>query len=371
MAGWLERGLFKIEDLYDEMRLGARSILGTSRLPVIRPYIGHANDHTLYLRGRVLLSDRIQAPTEDDSTWRNFRNTYYRFNSSEIPRAKVTATLQGHMQEAVCDEEGFFRFELTPQAGVPTDSFWCEVQLAVADTPIRGLSTEQTETSGLAIVPSAEAHFGVISDLDDTIMRTEVLNTFKMLRNTFLENAYTRFAFAGASTFYRALQAGTAGPWNPIFYVSSSPWNLYGAIQDFFKIKNIPAGPLYLRDLGISRRTFRGNGHMGHKLSFIEQIFDRHPYLPFILIGDSGQKDANIYHEVARRYPDRVLAIYIRDVEVLSRATYVEEIALQVKQETGVDMLLFQNTAGAAEHAADRGYIAPEALQAVRERVNA
>ncbi|MEL7235956.1 MAG: App1 family protein, partial [Chloroflexota bacterium] len=153
-------------------------------------------------------------------------------------------------------------------------------------------------------------------------------------------------------------------------YVSSSPWNLYGAIQDFFEIKNIPAGPIYLRDLGISRNTFRGNGHMGHKLSFIEQLFERHPHLPYILIGDSGQKDAAIYREVTKRYPGRVLAIYIRDVDVLSRATYVEEIAEQVKAETGVDMLLFQNTAGAAEHAAAHGYITEMALQAARERVN-
>jgi phosphatidate phosphatase APP1 len=370
MADWLQKTLFKLEDAYDNMRLSMRSHFGTSRLPVIYPYIGHGNNRTLYLRGRVVLSDKVEEPNEDDTLWVNLKNTYRRFKSSEIPHAVVRATLAGYVQETTCNEEGFFQFELQPEGGISAENFWQQVQLEVLDTPIKGLSTEDSATQAQVIVPPPDAQFAVVSDLDDTIMRTEALNTFKMLRNTFLRNAYTRFAFDGVASFYDNLQKGTTNTHNPIFYVSSSPWNLYDAIMDFFRIKEIPLGPLYLRDLGISRETYRKNGHMGHKLRFIERLLERHPQLPFILIGDSGQQDANIYHEVVRLYPDRILAIYIRDVNVLSRATHVEQVAERVKKEFGIDMLLLKDTSIAAEHAAANGYITQDALKAVKAAVN-
>jgi phosphatidate phosphatase APP1 len=100
---------------------------------------------------------------------------------------------------------------------------------------------------------------------------------------------------------------------------------------------------------------------MGHKFKEIENILLTYPALNFVLIGDSGQEDPVIYKEVVKQYPGRILAIYIRDVQLPER----EEIAIKVKEELSkdkVDMLILDNAEEAAEHAADAGLIFREAI---------
>lgn len=93
-------------------------------------------------------------------------------------------------------------------------------------------------------MPPAKAKFGVISDLDDTVIQTNVLSVLQAAHNTFLHNAYTRLAFPGVAAFYQALQQGQDGSMNPIFYVSNMPWNLYDLMNDFFDMRHIPRGPI-------------------------------------------------------------------------------------------------------------------------------
>lgn len=371
MAGWqakLVKSIARMETRFDRARLELKARLGTSRKPLVQPYIGHANRDALFLRGRVLLGNKVKTAAATDSAWTNFKNTYHRFESDEIPHARVRVSVNGVAEEVTCDEEGFFHVELHHEQGISGTDYWCGVQVELVETPIPGIDAGDTATQAQIIVPPPHAQFGVISDLDDTIMRTNVLNLFKMLYNTILRNAYTRLSFAGVVPFYRALHVGTTNTQNPLFYVSSSPWNLYDVILDFYRIQGIPLGPIYLRNIGITGASVGGEGHTAHKLKVIQKVLERYPELPFILIGDSGQKDAAIYTEVVRRYRGRILAVYIRDVTDEERAAYVLGLAAEVR-ELGVDMLLMQDTLAAAEHAAQHGYITPEALEAVRLEV--
>nr|WP_305121131.1 App1 family protein [Pedobacter xinjiangensis] len=186
-----------------------------------------------------------------------------------------------------------------------------------------------------------------------------------MARTVFLNNARTRLPFAGVSEFYKSLQLGRNGKRNnPFFYVSSSPWNLYDLLKDYLDLNEIPAGPLLLRDFGLEENKFISSGHMGHKFKEIENILLTYPHLNFVLIGDSGQEDPTIYQEVAKQYPGRVLAIYIRDVQLAHR----EKIALEIAEKTrteDLEMLIIDNAAQAAEHAAKIGLIYTEALPAI------
>ena len=159
------------------------------------------------------------------------------------------------------------------------------------------------------------ARFGVISDIDDTIVETGATNFLKHWRTVVANSARSRTAFPGVSHLYRALTKGAGGPeTNPIFYVSSSPWNLYDLFESFLALRKIPHGPMFLKDFGLDRDKWLTGGHDGHKLRMIERIMDAHPELSFVLIGDSGQRDAAIYAEAARRHEGRVLAVHIRDV---------------------------------------------------------
>ena len=100
---------------------------------------------------------------------------------------------------------------------------------------------------GRVLVPPASARFGVISDIDDTVLWTNVRNKLKMVLTIALLNERTRVPFQGVAAFYRALQQGAGGNENnPIFYVSGSAWNLYDLLVEFFQIHGIPLGPILL-----------------------------------------------------------------------------------------------------------------------------
>jgi phosphatidate phosphatase APP1 len=187
-----------------------------------------------------------------------------------------------------------------------------------------------------------------------------------MARTVLLRNARSRMPFKGVAEFYRQLQLGRNGKRNnPFFYVSSSPWNLYDLLEDFLALNEIPPGPLLLRDMAMKRKkTGDASEHHGHKLKEIDNLLLTYPKLPFVLIGDSGQEDANIYREVVRRHPGRVLAIYIRDVNLPERTAMVQRVSEELRGES-VEMLLVKDTVQAAEHAVQNGLVFSEAIPAV------
>jgi phosphatidate phosphatase APP1 len=203
----------------------------------------------------------------------------------------------------------------------------------------------------------------VISDVDDTVVETGVTNRLAMARTVFLRNAYTRLPFAGVAAFYDALHRGGR---NPVFFVSSSPWNLYDLLAEFMELHGIPRGPLLLRDFGLDRGKLLKTSNREHKLAQIKPLFDTYPGLPFVLIGDSGEHDPEIYREVVQLYPGRVRAIYIRDVTAeAARDEQVRALGRELA-ETGADLLLVPDTEAAAVHAAERGWIRPERIADVR-----
>jgi phosphatidate phosphatase APP1 len=182
MTEWqssLARGLAALESRFDALRLAFKSRFGTNRLPMIQPYIGHATTDAVFLRGRVLFNKNITPSTVTDSLWTNLKNTYKRFESDEIPFAKVRVSVDNLSQEVICDEEGFFKVVLHPEERLTPDDYWQNVQLQVIETPIPGLPLETAAAVGRVIVPPPDAQFAVVSDLDDTIVRTEVLKPLR------------------------------------------------------------------------------------------------------------------------------------------------------------------------------------------------
>jgi phosphatidate phosphatase APP1 len=209
-----------------------------------------------------------------------------------------------------------------------------------------------------------QAGFGVISDLDDTVVRSSATNVLKMAWIVLRNNAHTRLPFEGVATFYRALQLGPEGrALNPIFYVSSSPWNIYDVLEDFLNVHGVPPGPLFLKDWS---PTVLGK-HREHKLGVIRKLLDTYEDLPFVLVGDSGEEDPEIYLQTVREYPRRIKAAYIRDVTSAERDAEVQAIADEARK-LGTEVVPVPDTTAAAEHAASIGLITPEAVAAVRSQ---
>jgi phosphatidate phosphatase APP1 len=99
---------------------------------------------------------------------------------------------------------------------------------------------------------------------------------------------------------------------NPVYYVSSSPWNLHAFLNRVFKENALIRGPIELRDFGLSETKFIKSGHDDHKGNAIDQLMAAHPDLPFVLIGDTGQQDPAVYAAVAARWPGRVEQVILR-----------------------------------------------------------
>lgn len=316
----------------------------------IQPYIGYGTPAHMIIRGRVLEDEGNHPSASDDPIWRNILAAYKFLESDEVAHAVVEATCMGMTQTAVSGEEGYFTFEFDlPQDLAPKQTH-VPVSFKLLEAP--RLIQEPVTAFGEIIVAKQSADYGVVSDIDDTVLQSSAATPIEAIKWLFLYNATTRLPFDGVASLYQALAQGE----NPIFYVSSSPWNLYPMLIDFFKNQNIPIGPLFLKDYGISKDQLFTSGHANHKLTQIKTIFEAHPDLSFILVGDSGQKDPEIYQEAVNLYPGRVLAIYIRDVSEGDRDESVDQIATAVK-EKGVDMLLVPDSAAAAAHAVSQGWI--------------
>ncbi|MDR2925783.1 MAG: DUF2183 domain-containing protein [Azoarcus sp.] len=163
---------------------------------------------------------------------------------------------------------------------------------------------------GSAQAISAEG-VSIVSDIDDTIKISEVRDRKALLRNTFIEPFR---AVPGMAAWYKEL-AGNYWPSVVFHYLSAAPAQMYPALSEFLREEGFSAGILHLRE-STSWRTLYANHEetVAHKKNILIRLITGWPQRKFILIGDSGEKDPEIYADIARAYPDRILAIHIRDV---------------------------------------------------------
>lgn len=357
------RAVYAVESRYDRVRWRIRRWMGVGPVQVL-PYIGYGTQRRVYLQGRAVADRRVRTALETDSVWHNIVNMLRRFNTHELPNVQLRVRFHDCEKTITTTNEGHFNIELVLDDPLPGKTVWHEIELELVDY------ADQPGARAVApvMIPPPDADFAVISDLDDTVIQTNIVNLLQAARNTFLRNAHTRLAFPGVAAFYHALQRGAGQSFNPLFYVSTMPYNLFDLMRDFFTIRNVPIGPMFLTNLGLTRSHFIRRSARGHKLDWICDLIELYDHLPFVLIGDSGESDPAIYLEALRRYPERVRAIYIRDVMRGRRDRTIRKLTEQARV-LGVDLLLVRDTLTAALHAADIGLIMPDAVDRIREEL--
>lgn len=150
----------------------------------------------------------------------------------------------------------------------------------------------------------------VVSDIDDTIKITEVHDKKKLIENTFVE------PFRGCPGV-RGLYKAWAKQGAAFHYVSNSPLPLIGALHEFIDDSGLPHGSISLKPFRWSDGTFLDlfDAPADHKQGVIEEIIDAFEERKFVLVGDTGERDPEIYGDIARENPGRVLAIYVRRTE--------------------------------------------------------
>lgn len=290
----MRRLLGRVERRWDAVR-GARRVPTDFRIVM---YVAHGAGGRVVVRGRVVDDPEPAETLAGESPWAAVRRTARGFLTTELPGVRLRVEVGGATTEAVTDGDGYLRAELT---GAELVAPWTTGRVVLA-AAYRGTTTAEAEVQ--VRVSDARSQLGVLSDVDDTVLQTGVQRTLTMLRQTLTGSELTRTTFAGAPELYRALARPDGR--NPLFYVSSSPWNLHAFLLGFLRHRGFPAGPVLLRDFVTG----------GHKRERIEEVLRVHADLRFVLLGDSGEHDPAIYAETVRSHPGRVLAVCIREVRL-------------------------------------------------------
>nr|CAA6821600.1 MAG: Unknown protein [uncultured Thiotrichaceae bacterium] len=343
-----------VETRFDTLRYRLKKDLKYDQPLQVVPYNGYGNQDTLFIKGRVLEHKGNIDDSTKESLWNNMVATYQRLESDEVPDLALKAHVYGTEYVTKTDEEGYFALSVPTPDNLDKTKLWHDISIEVL--PQAAITATTTPVTGRIMLPPADCDFGIISDIDDTIMVTNATSLLAMARLTFAHSPATRLPFEGVADFYQALIHGSTAP-RPIFYVSSSPWNLYDFLIEFMQLNHIPAGPLLLRDFGLTSEQLIQSSHHKHKLTQITDIMSTYPELPFILIGDSGQHDPEIYAEVVATRPGQVKAIYIRDVnQNTQRTDSISKLAREV-QKHSIEMILVADTETAMAHALTQGYL--------------
>jgi len=380
MADWRDILLQTAQDIeneFDRLRYRLHSALGGPDPIKIVPYRGFGNHERVFLRGRVLEDRGDLSAKDNDSIWTNLLNAYRRLESDEIPRARLRARFSAQESEVQADDEGYFEvsFHRAEQAlsanqaerRSPDGRMWYPLEIELL-SPQSPRQTQPVRAVGEVLVPPATARFAIVSDIDDTVIDLGTRHLLRLARAVFLGNARTRIAFPGMAAFLRALHAGADGrERNPLFFISSGPWNLYDLLLEFFRLRGVPAPVLFLGDWGLGPGPLLPFQVREHKLAMLELLIAFYPGLPFLLIGDSTQKDPEIYLEFAKNHSGSVLAIFLRDVDPDARGGEKLRALEAEAASRNIRLVRAGNTLAMAEEAAARGWIASGHLAGIRD----
>jgi phosphatidate phosphatase APP1 len=322
--------------------------LGTIR---VEPLYAFGNEYKVMVKARVVESFKQSVPQQGKSYLQNLLATLRRYAGNSIPGSKVEISFHGQNKIVESDEEGIvdcsFDMEYDPVKGPDAIEFRL--------IPEEGIIPEKEIRRGMVQRYPALHPLGVISDIDDTILISHATQVGRKFWLSISKNAYTRRPFPGVSKFYKALSDGGK---NPLFYVSSSDWNLFNMIRDFMEHRKIPHGPMLLKDLHVNLKNIfkSGGGSHQHKLEKVEMLMVLYPGMEFILIGDSGQHDPELYAQVMADYPGRVRAVYIREIKEIKeqRRKLLKAKLLDTK---APDIVFVKNTQQAMDHAINHSLI--------------
>ncbi len=311
------RTLDTLEDRQDALIRSWRRRLGLIGPIIVVPYRGWGRPDQVWLTGRVL--ERL-APTgarSADRWWRNVRATLQRVASREVPGVDLQLTIGSGTARAVSDNDGYYAAQVD---GLALSPGWHSADVEPVAPQVQGTGRRW---SADVLVVLADAPLGVVSDLDDTVLHSGVTNLLVAARTVLLGNAATRVPWPGVGALYRALADGPAetvpaetvpASSVPVFYLSTSPWNLHDLLTEFLDRHWLPRGPLFLMDWGLSHTGLLRGHDGGHKRERLEMLLATYPRMRLVMIGDSGQRDAEIYRDAALAHPGRVAAVVVRDV---------------------------------------------------------
>lgn len=280
--------------------MSPRAFAGEARALVV-VYDGWGTPSGFALAGRVLEDQGGRAPDAAASESDNLVDNLKALESDEVRDAEVRVTVGGASYTATTDADGVFRVQVK---GLPTSQALRAGELEVTVELVAPAKMKGSVGRGRLYVHDGPV-VGVVSDVDDTVVKTWVTDKSKLVGAVLLKNSRQLEPVVGAAAAYRKARERGA---RAFFYLSGSPQNFYLRIQDYLATQGFPPGPLLLKNLGEDKLTQQE----GYKAARLEALLESLPQLRVVLVGDSGEKDPEIYAALRKKHPERVLGVVIR-----------------------------------------------------------
>ena len=193
----LRKAANKLEDVWDHTRIKVKQKLNLFDPVIIYPYRGYGNHKEAFVQGRILEKEaRIhQEEMTEGSIWHNIRKVIDRYESDEMPGAGITGRFLDQEVHTSADEEGYFTLHFTYPENRELKNGWHQAELRITDMPY-DLEFEETSTAEI-LINNQQQSFGIISDVDDTIIESHATNPLQKLKTMLQNNANTRTAFEG------------------------------------------------------------------------------------------------------------------------------------------------------------------------------
>jgi phosphatidate phosphatase APP1 len=252
----------------------------------------------LLLRG---LERKLRLTPEQAQSER-FRSRVAGFMTTPEPGIRIRVEHDGriHRLRARSKSSGLFQGRLDIPRELLNDG----------EAPFTIRSRGDFRLSECSVFPVGTTGISVVSDIDDTIKLTEVTKRSRLLSRSFLEDFES---IRGMAQVYREWSDQGA----LFHYVSSSPWQIYGPLDEFLREHQFPAGSMHLKWFRLRDEFFKRWSLVRRKskAGVIAAMMKRMPYRRFLLIGDSGERDPEIYAKIASKFPYQVAGCLIRELE--------------------------------------------------------
>lgn len=337
--------------------------LGWTGVPKLVLYRGYASADKIHLTGFLTEDKGLEKTSERNSTCQNLVAMAKRYSSDNYPGISISVKVDKQLFQTKTKADGTFTLQREHHATFSQQQTEWRAYSAQVN-PVLAEPNQNFHAEGEFMLPAQSSGYGVISDIDDTII---VSHSTRMIRKLWLllfRNSKTRKPFPGVDSFYQALEQGTDRHFNhPFFYVSSSEWNLYDLLEDFCTYNKLPKGVFLLQELkeGLLQFKKSGGGNHEHKYHKIKHLLTTYPALQFVLIGDNGQRDPEIYYRIASEFPGRIKAIYIRTVRKKEKPSHT-----QLRQ-LDLPVVFTNDSTEAAMHAAQIGLIDPSWIPRIEQ----
>lgn len=266
----------------------------SGRVPTVVPFVGYGGAGWIRVLGRVVLRKPGIPASERIRSVRGWRS----FTSIPVRDAEITVQAGAATGIVRSDRGGV----IDARVDADLSPGWSTVRLAVGgrdgvDLPV--------------FVVDEAASFGLVSDVDDTVMVTALPRPLLAAWNSFVLDEHARTPVAGMAVLYERLMREHPGA--PVVYLSTGAWNVVPTLTRFLGRNLYPRGPLLLTDWGPTPEHWFRSGPE-HKRRALERLASEFPGIRWLLVGDDGQHDESIYGDFARRHPDHVRAVAIRQL---------------------------------------------------------